>query len=352
MSIPTYKAVDISDVESCLANDLTDGELMDMLSVMLDLNKALFDNFIKWDRRDLELILTRKGSVELDQTTKKRKNERMREAMDIMKGHNIERENYREVIETALMLKDTEGAYGRSGICERLVRKGGACRICGDSIQTGILLRCGHYFHEKCLEGFMRTDGRKCPICGERVPLPPIADPRMADPSMADPRMADPRMADPPKADPPKVDTRPLLVADVFTGPGREGDFSWMVRQAQYQKDLFIFNDNEEAFRSGSLAAGGGNAIIRPYKGSVPPRAWGIPTGDRRGGYTALTDGVRATILEAVEQIRSLCEQHSYERLHFSATRDRRDLGTGIFTVAPGVRAFILEQLRQLTRPS
>ena len=33
-----------------------------------------------------------------------------------------------------------------------------------------------------------------------------------------------------------------------FEGAGREGDFSWMIRQPQHERTLFVFNDNEEEF--------------------------------------------------------------------------------------------------------
>ena len=38
------------------------------------------------------------------------------------------------------------------------------------------------------------------------------------------------------------------VIKSTFTGPGRDGDFAWMVLQPQFARTLFIFNDNEEEF--------------------------------------------------------------------------------------------------------
>ena len=86
-----------------------------------------------------------------------------------------------------------------------------------------------------------------------------------------------------------------VLTPSVFSQPGVEGDFGWMIGQPRWQQTLFIFNDNEhqsQAFlaqvaggsiepASGACQAGGGNAVIRPYQCQTPPRAAGVPTGNR-----------------------------------------------------------------------
>jgi hypothetical protein len=41
-----------------------------------------------------------------------------------------------------------------------------------------------------------------------------------------------------------------VVTGKVFTGPGKDGDFSWMIEQSQYRDVLFIFNDNEQQLRA------------------------------------------------------------------------------------------------------
>jgi hypothetical protein len=60
-----------------------------------------------------------------------------------------------------------------------------------------------------------------------------------------------------------------------------------MIEQPDWADALFVFNDNEEQFRAyrrdpadpRGCTRGGGNAAIRPYRCTEPPRAAGIPTG-------------------------------------------------------------------------
>ena len=147
------------------------------------------------------------------------------------------------------------------------------------------------------------------------------------------------------------------VIGSVFSGGGREGDFGWMVERPEYADALFVFNDNEEQFLAyradpesdSGCARGGGNAAIRPYRCTRPPRAAGVPTGTLAGGgYAALTDHVRSVIDKAVAEIRMVAETYRYERIFYSAADESGALGTGIFTVDAAVRDYIVEQLRGL----
>lgn len=148
-----------------------------------------------------------------------------------------------------------------------------------------------------------------------------------------------------------------LVTGVVFAGRGRDGDFGWMIEQPGYADTLFVFNDNEEQFRAylkkpaspAGCSAGGGNAVIRPYRCASPPRAAGIPTGTLgAGGYPALTDGVRQVIDEAIAHIGSVVGAHRYQRVLYSAADARGALGTGIFAVGEDVKRYIVERLREL----
>jgi hypothetical protein len=146
------------------------------------------------------------------------------------------------------------------------------------------------------------------------------------------------------------------VIGVVFQGRGREGDFSWMIEQPQYDDALFVFNDNEHQFRAfrrdpgagAGCSAGGGNAAIRPYRCQDPPRAAGIPTGDL-GGYPRLDEHARAVIDEALAVIAELLATGRYRRVVFSAAPQDPDLlGTGIFEVGDDVRRHIVARLRAL----
>jgi hypothetical protein len=124
-----------------------------------------------------------------------------------------------------------------------------------------------------------------------------------------------------------------------------------MSRQAEHEKTLFIFNDNEEQFRAfvrgerSGVTAGGGNAGIRPLRGLKPQRAAGVPTGSRGRGYPRLDEATKKVIDEALAVIQQLLNSGEYERLIFSKDKSSPTLGTGIFLVAEDVKKYIYDSL-------
>jgi hypothetical protein len=140
-----------------------------------------------------------------------------------------------------------------------------------------------------------------------------------------------------------------------FEGAGREGDFSWMILQPQYDRTLFVFNDNEEQFYAHfngtehCCSAGGGNAAIRPWQCGDEPRATGVPTGcyqpgPHQLGYSALDSHVRRAIADALAQIVRLLRTGRFDTLAFSWD-DRTHLGGRIFDTAQDVRDHIVAEL-------
>ena len=144
------------------------------------------------------------------------------------------------------------------------------------------------------------------------------------------------------------------VITSVYSGSGRDGDFAWMSRQAEHEKTLFIFNDNEEQFqafvkgeRSG-ITAGGGNAGIRPLRGLKPPRAAGVPTGDRNGGFAALDIHAKKWIDQSLSLIQELLDKGQYERMIISRDSSEATLGTGIFHVNSDVKKYIFDSLMSM----
>lgn len=147
------------------------------------------------------------------------------------------------------------------------------------------------------------------------------------------------------------------MIASLFDGVGKDGDFGWMLTQSEYTEALFVFNDNEEQFLaflrdqtpgSSGCTAGGGNAVIRPYRCQLPPRAAGIPTGVSGAGYSELTAEARQVIDEALGVIDGLLASGLYQRVFYSAASASGDLGTGIFDVGDDVKRYIVTRLQAL----
>lgn len=83
------------------------------------------------------------------------------------------------------------------------------------------------------------------------------------------------------------------IIPIIYCESNKYGDFTWMIRQLEYQDSLFIFNDNIESKHS--YTNGCGNASIREYNKYNPyidiPRSAGIPTGSLISrGFISLTD--------------------------------------------------------------
>ncbi|MDZ7576627.1 MAG: hypothetical protein U0904_00390 [Candidatus Nanopelagicales bacterium] len=144
------------------------------------------------------------------------------------------------------------------------------------------------------------------------------------------------------------------LVPSIFAGPGRDGDFAWMIKQPRFSDAFFLFNDDEGRFAhhrqnvgtQHTCPRGAGNAVIRPYQCRRPPRAAGIPTGARGRGYSALTPEVERVIDEAVAAAVTGALASGAQRVFYSAADSTGRLGTGIFQVAPEVKEHIVQRLR------
>jgi hypothetical protein len=150
------------------------------------------------------------------------------------------------------------------------------------------------------------------------------------------------------------------VIGSQFSHPGEPGDFSWMIERPEYDDALFIFNDNEEQFlaylkdqtpKTYGCRDGKGNALIRHYRCTQPPRAAGVPTGWIQKtppvGYPALTDAVRGVIDEALAVIKTLVASGRYQRIFYSVDKDG-NLGHGIFDPADAVKSYIVTELNEL----
>jgi hypothetical protein len=140
------------------------------------------------------------------------------------------------------------------------------------------------------------------------------------------------------------------IIANVYKGYEKEGDFGWMIKQDEYNDILFIFNDNEEYHHTNSRGAG--NAVIRKYnkynKKLDRPRSAGIPTGTlANGGYHALTDHVKNQVETSIEEIKEIVNTYGYKKICYSAEKNGI-LGTGIFKVDSEVLEYITEKIKEL----
>jgi hypothetical protein len=146
------------------------------------------------------------------------------------------------------------------------------------------------------------------------------------------------------------------LIPSVYKGRNTVGDFGWMIQQPEYSDALFVFNDNEEAFVQQSRVKGAGNAVIRPYQHSIPPRSTGIPTGRYipgkiNAGYTSLNDGKAKTMIDwGMQRIHTLLATGKYRRVYYSSD-GTGGLGTGIFNVGNDVKRYIIAELTRVVTP-
>lgn len=143
-----------------------------------------------------------------------------------------------------------------------------------------------------------------------------------------------------------------------FTGRHAHGDFSYMISQPQYNDALFIYNDNVESYQNHNFTQkGAGNAVIRPFRFTKPPRAMPIPTGFRPsvgkakgfdnpqpGGFQMLDENVKRIIDEAIDEIRYVITTYNYQRVFYSVGDDGL-IGTSIFHVNDDVRRYITDSL-------
>lgn len=112
------------------------------------------------------------------------------------------------------------------------------------------------------------------------------------------------------------------VIAMQYTGPGKEGDFAWMIEQPQYKDYLFVFNDtleDQETARAGAV----GSAMVRSYNshsGLARPRSTGMPTFSMRTGpFINLQRETFNHILKASEELHKLVIQHNYTHVVFCA---------------------------------
>jgi len=143
------------------------------------------------------------------------------------------------------------------------------------------------------------------------------------------------------------------IIASVFSGDGKVGDFGWMITQPEYAKTFFIFNDNVSQFKihqdhpndPSGCSIGGGNAIIRPYQCKTPPQAGGIPTGP---SFIGLTAEVKQMIDAAIQAIKMGIQSGGYDRVAYSSN-GHGGLGTSIFKVPQDVKTYIVAQINTLS---
>lgn len=143
-----------------------------------------------------------------------------------------------------------------------------------------------------------------------------------------------------------------VIIGSIFQDKNKEGDFNWMIQQPEYDKVLFIFNDDIESINK--YQRGMGNAIIRPYNKNNPqiliPRSAGIPTGSRKNksGFTSLDNITKTHIDNSIEEITKLIRKYQYETIIYSINESGK-LGTGIFTVDNSVIDYITEEIQKLS---
>ena len=143
----------------------------------------------------------------------------------------------------------------------------------------------------------------------------------------------------------------PEVIGIQFAKKNQDGDFGWMIKQDQYKNSLFIFNDDTESINT--YQRGGGNACVRPYNSNNPnntvPKSAGIPTGSRKlkSGFKEFDIDTKGIVDEAIQKIKYLIEEYSYESIYYSAKKSGK-LGTNIFAPCEEVISYITQEIKSL----
>jgi hypothetical protein len=157
------------------------------------------------------------------------------------------------------------------------------------------------------------------------------------------------------------------LTPSKFQGPKKIGDFTAMLKgkyKDDYQRALFVFNDNEEQqkayfdYKSGMMHAkqracnpGSGNAEIRDFQCTEPQRALGIPTGSydrypKNPGYQNLAVD-KKHIDRSLTELKRLLLSGFYDEVIYSADNSGA-LASKIFNVAPDVKLYIQNGIKRV----
>ena len=139
---------------------------------------------------------------------------------------------------------------------------------------------------------------------------------------------------------------RTLVVFPIVYDPHKPSSSFLEIAKRTKGTTLILFNDNESCFLQKSRNRGGGNAIVRPFRGTLSA---GIPTG-HRGGYAELTPRVKTLIDGAFQIIQTMLQNHeNFVAVAYSA-RSLKDptLGSGIFKCADAVMKYITTKIHAL----
>jgi hypothetical protein len=134
---------------------------------------------------------------------------------------------------------------------------------------------------------------------------------------------------------------------------GKKGDFSYMIKNEKDKKRLYIYNENLMQWKMyNDLEAGGGNALLRPYRYDSPynknkwPRSIGIPTGPN---WNHLDENIKRLIDSAVEQIKEILNNDEYDEVWWSADKNGL-LGVSIFKPDIKVIEYITKKIMELAQ--
>lgn len=126
----------------------------------------------------------------------------------------------------------------------------------------------------------------------------------------------------------------------------KDPDTDYKVKIGKEKSALFIYNDNHQSFsrfhlnRAQNLAAGGGNAVVRPYQHeSMGFQAVGIPTGPNYGEVDF------TYIRYAFVWLNYVLSTHPYDKVYYSGGDMK--ITFNIFDVSNEIAQFISDELKK-----
>jgi hypothetical protein len=181
-------------------------------------------------------------------------------------------------------------------------------------------------------------------------------------PSQKNPQYIPPQIPSPKTSQIPPLNIQDKVFKGIiYKSNDKNTKYEYMIQSEENYKALFIYNENEEQFKSKSIINGGGNAIIREYRVDIENNnhklfdrninagsALGIPTGSNGRGYENKTKKNQQIIDESIENINQYLKKNKDTNIIYWSCNNQHKLGTGIFNIGKDIDNYILIKLIEL----
>ena len=136
----------------------------------------------------------------------------------------------------------------------------------------------------------------------------------------------------------------------VYKNKNEYGDFEWMIRSKNYNKTLFIFDDNIEYYNTS--IKGDGIQKIREYNefsNNFNINSAGIIMAESEGnGFIELNDKNKMMIDLSFENIKNLIIRYGYNSLYYKCNEDNGEIFTDLYYLDNNITKYVMEKMNKL----